>query len=34
MEGETKRSQRETNLEIEKLEKKSGVIDASITKRI
>jgi predicted nucleic acid-binding Zn-ribbon protein len=29
-----KKSQRETNLELENLEKRSGVIDASITNRI
>ena len=29
-----KKSQRETTLEIENLEKRSGVIDASITNRI
>jgi predicted nucleic acid-binding Zn-ribbon protein len=35
MEVETiKKSQRETTLKIENLEKKSGVIDASITNRI
>ena len=35
MEVETiKKSQRETTLEIENLAKRSGVIDASITKRI
>jgi hypothetical protein len=35
MEIETiKKSQRETNLELENLGKRSGVIDASITKRI
>jgi predicted nucleic acid-binding Zn-ribbon protein len=35
MEVETiKKSQRETTLEIEKLEKKSGAIDASINNRI
>ena len=35
MEVETiKRSQRETTLEIENLGKRSGIIDASITKRI
>jgi hypothetical protein len=35
MEVETiKKSQRETNLEIENLGKKSGAIDASITNRI
>ena len=35
MEVETiKKSQRETTLEIENLEKKSGAIDASITNRI
>jgi hypothetical protein len=35
MEIETmKKSQRETTLELENLERRSGVIDASITKRI
>ena len=35
MEVETiKKSQRETTLEIENLEKRSGIIDASITKTI
>ena len=35
MEVETiKKSQKETTLEIENLEERSGVIDASITKRI
>ena len=33
MEIETKKSQRETTLEIENLGKRSGVIDASITNR-
>jgi predicted nucleic acid-binding Zn-ribbon protein len=32
--GAIKKSQRETTLEVEKLGKKSGAIDASITNRI
>ena len=34
MEAETKKSQRKTALEIENLQKRSGVIDASTTNRI
>ena len=34
MEVETKKSQRESTLELENLGKKSGAIDASITNRI